>query len=155
MFRHISTASGRDIRVTPDHLLAAGACGALGTATSTSTSTSMLDASGAEGRHRLVVPLQRAGAVVVGSCVLTVAGPEEVVSNEEAPAAGLYSLVTTEALVVVNGVIASPFAGNHAAANAFYNVHRWLHKAFPSMLQSQWLHTANEIFGALIGIVSG
>ena len=147
MFRHISTGTGRDILVTADHLLAAGACGALGASTSTST--------GAKDRHRMAVPLQRAGAVVVGSCVLTVAGPEEVVSNEEAPAAGLHSLVTTGALLVVNGVIASPFAGNHAAANAFYNVHRWLHKAFPSLLQSQWLHRANEIFGALIGVVSG
>jgi hypothetical protein len=37
---------------------------------------------------------------------------------------GVYSLVTLEPFVVVDGIVASPFDKNHAIPNAFYHLHR-------------------------------
>ena len=54
------------------------------------------------------------------------------VSNVE----GVYTIVTDKAddLVIVNGIVASPFAVNHAVANAVYNVHRVLYSVAPKLV---------------------
>jgi len=102
LFTRIATASQRDIKMTPDHLvLAAPDCASFS----------------------LVV----ASAVQAGDCLRTVDGAEKMVSVSVVEGQGVYSLVTKEEFVVVNGVVASPFAGNHAAAHAFYNIHRVLY----------------------------
>lgn len=46
---------------------------------------------------------------------------------------------------MVNGIIASPFGGNHMVANLFYNIHRFVYALSPLMLTSTLLHTANEV----------
>jgi hypothetical protein len=66
---------------------------------------------------------------------------------------GIYTVVTVNEFVVVNGIIASPFAGNHAAANAFYNIHRLLFSTVPWLLDLNVVKRANEIFGMLIVLV--
>ena len=55
-----------------------------------------------------------------------------VVSNAE----GVYTIVTDKSddLVVVNGIVASPFAVNHAVANAVYNVHRVFYSVAPKLV---------------------
>jgi len=125
VFQHISAASGRDIKLTPLHLIANGACGS--------------------GKFSLV----QANTVQVGSCLRSVDGEERVVSNEAVQGAGAYSLVTQEALVVVNGFVASPFAENHAVGNAYYNIHRALALMAPGLLQSSWAKAANLAFGQI------
>jgi len=126
-FSVISTESGRDIKMTPDHLIMSGSC----------DMTS-------------VMSLVRAGDVTVNACVQTIQGNEKVVSNILTRGEGVYTVVTKEEFVVVNGVIASPFAGNHAVGHAYYNLHRSLYSLSPLIMSLPWMKQANEIFGSIV-----
>jgi hypothetical protein len=58
---------------------------------------------------------------------------------------GLYTVVTKEEYVVVNGIIAAPFAANHMLANLYYNIHRLVYASAPSLLNNAPLHFTNEV----------
>jgi predicted Zn-dependent protease len=62
----------------------------------------------------------------------------------------VYTIVTTEEFVVVNGIIASSFGANHMMANLYYNIHRFMYALSPFLLTSSLLHTANEKLGMII-----
>ena len=102
-FAVVTTASGRDLKVTANHMLPAGAC----------------DAAAAS------LPLAAAATVAVGDCVQTVSGREQVVSVRTVEGEGIYTAVAMEELLVVNGIVATPFGGvNPALAHLFYDLHR-------------------------------
>jgi predicted extracellular nuclease len=122
-FTHLQTEAGRDIKMTAEHLLPV----------STSCSGSY--------------SLAQASSVQVGSCVQTVTGAEKVSAISEVQGQGVYSVVTKEAMVVVNGIVASPFARNHAAAHAWYNIVRAVYSVAPAMFQNNWVKNANLLFG--------
>jgi hypothetical protein len=122
LFVHISTAHGRDIKMTKSHILPAGAC----------NTASFL-------------PLVYAKDVKVGDCVMTVSGEERVSAVGVVPGQGLYTIVTKQEYVVVNGIIASPFATNHMMANLYYNMHRFLYSSAPALLNASQLRSANEV----------
>ena len=122
LFVHIATASGRDIKMTKSHMLPAGAC---------STSSPL--------------PLKYAFLVTMDDCVMTVGGEERVSMVSTTLAEGLYTIVTKEEFVVVNGIIASPFAYNHVAGNLYYNIHRFLYDTAPQALLSPYLRALNEV----------
>ena len=122
IFTHITTALGKDLKLTGSHILPAGDC----------------DPS-------LPFPHVYASEVTVGNCILTVSGIEKVVSVEVTPGLGLYTVITKEQYVVVNGIIASPFAFNHFLGNSYYNIHRLVHTFYPGILRSPLLHTINEV----------
>ena len=122
MFVHITTTSGRDIKMTKSHVLPAGACG----------SSSPL-------------PLKHASLVTVKDCVMTVGGEERVSMVSTILAEGLYTIVTKAEFVVVNGIIASPFAYNHVAGNLYYHIHRFLYDTAPHLLLSPSLRALNEV----------
>ena len=122
LFTHITTASGRDIKMTPSHIILAGPC----------------DVSGP-------LPLTYASSVSVGDCVMTVSGRDMVSTVETVQGKGLYTVVTKEEYVVVNGIVASPFAANHMLANLYYNIHRFVYATTPSLLSNAALHSANEV----------
>jgi Hint module len=122
LFVHISTAHGRDIKMTESHILPAGAC---------NTASSL--------------PLVYAKDVNVGDCVMTVSGEERVSAVEVVPGQGLYTIVTKEEYVVVNGIIASPFATNHMMANLYYNTHRFLYSSTPALLNTSLVRSVNEV----------
>ena len=122
MFTHITTASGRDIKMTKSHVLPAGACG----------SSSPL-------------PLKHASSVTTDDCVMTVGGEERVSMVSTIMAEGLYTIVTKAELVVVNGIIASPFAYNHVAGNLYYHLHRFLYDTAPQLLLSPLVRSFNEV----------
>jgi hypothetical protein len=122
LFAHISTVNGRDVKVTPNHILPAGMC----------ESSSSL-------------PLVYASEVSVGDCIQTVSGEEKVSMVENVRGEGVYTIVTNEEFIVVNGIIASPFGANHMMANMFYNVHRFVYASAPVLLTSALLHSANEV----------
>jgi hypothetical protein len=76
--------------------------------------------------------LAKASEVAVGCLISTVEGSKRVTGTSLIRSHGLYSVVTADAeFIVVNGVVASPFASNHVAANAFYGVLRWICKWMP------------------------
>ncbi len=51
--------------------------------------------------------------------------------------------------VVVNGVVASPFAVSHAVGNTFYNVYRAMYKYVPGLLKSSFFQTFHATFANL------
>jgi len=126
VFQHLTAESGRDIKLTPLHLIANGACGTDSFA------------------------LVQASSVQAGSCLRGVAGEELVISNELVRGVGAYSLVTQEALVVVSGFVASPFSENHIVGHAYYSVHRAIALLAPGLLQGSWAKAANLAFGDLV-----
>jgi Hint module len=122
IFTHITTASGRDIKTTPSHIILAGPC-----------------------HSSASLPLTYASSVSVGDCVMTVSGEDMVSTVGTVQGKGLYTVVTKEEYLVVNGIIASPFAGNHMVANLYYNFHRFVYSSAPSFLTYPALHFANEV----------
>jgi len=107
-FVHLTTETGRDIRMTGDHLVMSGVCGAT------------------------VNSLKVASSLKPTDCLMTIAGEEVITTVTSSVSTGVYTVVTAaDGLLVVNGVIASPFASNHLIANALYNVHRALYKFAP------------------------
>jgi Hint module len=122
LFTHITTASGRDIKMTPSHIILAGPC-----------------------HSSASLPLTYASSVSVGDCVMTISGEDMVSTVETVRGKGLYTVVTKEEYVVVNGIVASPFAANHMLANLYYNIHRFVYTSAPSLLNNAALHSANEV----------
>ena len=124
-FIQISTADGRDVKMTLNHVIPAGFCGS-------------------------VLPLVYASAVTVGECITTVTGQEVVSSVAVVEGKGVYTIVTKEEFIVVNGIIASPFGANHMMANLYYNMHRLAFSLVPSLLASALLRAVNEGMGIAI-----
>jgi Hint module len=115
VFLRLTMTSGRDIKMTRLHMLPVGKC----------ASTVIGNLNGIVSRD---TPLKYAYEVAVGDCLYTLQGLEEVAKIEMEIIQGLYSVVTMDEYVVVNGVVASPFAVSHTWGNAYYNLHRILHR---------------------------
>jgi Hint module len=122
LFTHISTAAGRSVKMTSNHIIPAGSCGS-------SAPLSLIYAS----------------KVRVGDCIMTVSGEEAVSAVETVKGEGLYTIVTTAEYLVVNDILVSPFGTNHMAANLYYNTHRFLYLSVPIALKWSLLHSANEV----------
>jgi len=102
-FTVLATEAGRDLKMTANHVLPAGAC--------TSPTTAL--------------PAVAASTVAVGDCVETVSGRERVVSVGTVAGEGIYTVIAMEELLVVNSIVATPYGGvNPALANVYYNLHR-------------------------------
>ena len=100
-FAQVTTESGRDLKMTLNHMLPSGAC-----AMST-------------------LPLIAAGQVVVGDCEQAVSRREQIVSVGKVKGKGIYTIIAMEELIVVTGIVATPFGGiNPTLANLYYNLHR-------------------------------
>jgi hypothetical protein len=127
-FVHMSTVSGRDVKMTADHLVMSGECG---------HGTSSLS-------------LVQAASVKVGTCLATVTGEDTVSSVSIVAGEGIYTVVPEkDSLLIVNGILASPFSVNHMLVNAFYNIHR----AFlivPFTLRSNFVTKIVTCFGELM-----
>jgi hypothetical protein len=119
-FTQISTAAG-DIKMTSEHLV-------------------MVDEA-CNGSNAL----KTASSVEAGMCLVSTSGSQSVESVKTVQGHGIYSVVTEEEFVVVNGFVASPFAVNHAVANAYYNVIR----AVPSLMNFDVVKQASMMFGSL------
>jgi hypothetical protein len=126
-FVKLVTASERSIKATPDHLVLGGPCGS--------------------GPLSLV----SAGSLKVGQCLLTVEGPEVVAAASSVNESGVYTVVTLNGgLLVVNGVVASPFAVNHLVTDAFYNIHRALYNLVPVATKQSIVTQSMQAFGDLV-----
>ena len=102
VFTVLATEAGRDVKMTANHMLPAGACDAAGS-----------------------LPVVAASTISAGDCVQTVSGRERVVSVGTVAGEGIYTVIAMEELIVVNGVVATPYGGvNPTLANVYYNLHR-------------------------------
>jgi hypothetical protein len=122
LFTHITTTQGKDIKMTHSHIIPAGSCGSVSP-----------------------LPDAYASYVAVGDCVMTVSGMEKVSAVETIRGQGLYTIVTMEEYVVVNGIIASPFAYNHMVANFYYNIHRFVYYFIPNLSGLPLIRSAIEV----------
>ena len=131
-FAQVSTESGRDLKMTMNHMLPAGAC-ALST-----------------------LPLIAAAQVVVGDCVQTVSGREQVISVKKVEGKGIYSIIAMEEFIVVNGIVATPYGGiNPTLANWYYNLFRLTYttiwgKQLLAKGLNQWLQVMTLEYWSLI-----
>ena len=112
-FIQINLLSGKSVKMTYEHLLPSGSCG-----------------------QRVVFTLKAAFLLKIGECVLTDSGNDAIQSIEIVKGRGLYSLVTEMPFVVINGVVASPFAVSHDAANLYYDIYRLFYYLFPTFMAS-------------------
>jgi len=126
-FTQIITESGRDIKMTGLHMIPSGDCSAQGT-----------------------LPLVYANSVATGSCIRTVDGLEKVTDVKKSVESGVYSVVTMDEMVVVNGVVASPFGISHTFPNIYYNIHRFLYRAFPEISGKKTAQDTNEFVGKML-----
>lgn len=92
----------------------------------------------------------RAADVAVGTCLLSIDGEDFVASVTRDIGNGLYTAVTQDELIVVGGIIASPFAVSHKIGHWYYNFHRTIHKYWPSLLKNPSIIQANEQLGAFV-----
>lgn len=129
-FTEIQMASGKSLRATPTHFVKAGECGA--------------DA----------FELTAMQYVAAGRCVQTTAGEDEVTGAGVVADHGVYTVVTKESsgLVVVNGVYASSFGGNHWLVNHYYNLHRAVYEMAPSLMTNRDVLAANLILGDIAAV---
>jgi len=125
-FSQLTIASGKDVRMTRSHLVLSGSCSLPS------------------------LPLVQAGSVQAGDCVQTVSGKEQVTAVSTVQGQGIASAVTAAGdLIVVNGVVASPFAINHAVPEAWYSIHRLVYALFPALLGNKLFQQTSERFGDL------
>ena len=120
IFAHIVTESGNSVKMTLNHILPAGTCGSS-------------------------LPLTYASTITIGQCIQTIAGHEKVSKVGIIRGEGVYTIITNEEYVIVNGIIASSFGGNHIMANLYYNLHRFIHTHIPALLTIPLLHSFNEV----------
>ena len=59
---------------------------------------------------------------------------------------GIYTVIAMEELIVVNGVVATPFGGiNPSLVNIYYNLHRLAYTVFAGKMVGQtWFQKATE-----------
>jgi hypothetical protein len=111
-FVMLSTREGKSLKLTADHLIPTVSCG------------------GNEKGHIVV----KAANLASGSCILTVDGIEVVTGNEIVISTGLYTVVTLNDYVVINGIVASPFAVSHKYGSALYGVLKILYMIAPNVI---------------------
>lgn len=119
-FIYATTETGRDLKMTLNHILPAGICGT-------------------------TLSLKFASKVSVGDCINTISGQEKVSIVQSVRGQGLYTIVTNEEYLVVNGIIVSPFGSNHLIANLYYNIHRFVYVTSPFILTWTPIHAINEV----------
>jgi len=129
-FAVVTTASGRDVKMTANHMLPAGAC-----------------------ETPAALPVVSASSVSEGECVETVSGRERVVSVSTVEGGGIYTVVAMEELLVVNGVVVTPYGGvNPALANTYYNLHRLAYKVCGRGVAWAARRAASGVWAALEGL---
>ncbi len=114
-FTHITTIGTtgvHEIKLTPDHLVLGGSC------------------------DNTLMSLVTAASLTISDCLQTVNGKEKITAIDFVQKKGIYTVVVldADALLVVNGIVASSFGSNHAVANAFYNIHRFFYRLSSAVL---------------------
>jgi hypothetical protein len=132
IFTQITTDSSRSLKSSPDHMIGIVSC---------------IDS------EVKTISLTMAKNIKVGMCIVSISGPEKVSSIESVQGYGLYTIITNEEFIVVNGFVVSPYAINHAVTHGFYNVYRTIYKIAPYFMKvaaSFRIQKSLEIFESLI-----
>ena len=148
-FIRLELSSGRDIKVTAQHLLPVADC-----THPTITTTATAQSSVCSTRDIPYNTLKAASKVHIGQCLLTTTGQEEVIGAYSTYERGVYTAITLEEFIVVNDIIASPYAVSHIIGHSFYHIPRMLYSLFPSLWRSDWVSRAvPRVLDELSGLV--
>ena len=72
-------------------------------------------------------------------------GRERVVSVSTVVGAGIYTAIAMEELLVVNGIVTTPYGGvNPALANVYYNLHRLAYQVCGTTILKRLVQGATE-----------
>lgn len=135
-FHEITTASGYQVRMSPGHIVPAGPCD--------------IDSDDAD-NTLVLLPLVTALQAEVGFCLYNLHGSlERITSNRRVFGEGIYSLVTQEEMIVVGGIVASPFAFSHYVPSSFYDLYRLGYRIVPQLFKWRPFISAHQIFSELI-----
>jgi len=126
-FMRFTIEGGRTIAMTPEHLIVALPDCIPGRTAPT---------------NLLSHYFKKARNVTINDCVLIVAHEgsvdmARVVGVDLQRGAGVYTVITHNPYLVVNGIIASPHATYHSVPHALYHVVRTTYRVAPSVLKSQ------------------
>jgi hypothetical protein len=129
MFVQLTTRGGGDIKLSSGHLI-------------------MVD-SACDSQYRLM----KASSVKTGMCLVpadaSMIASMEIESVKTVVGQGVYTVVTEEEFVVVNGFVASPFAVNHFVAHNLYHLIR----AAPFVMDFKIMKEATLVFGSIVSSV--
>ena len=126
LFVVLDTESRRQLKLTGDHLVVGGDCGS-------------------------VLSLVTADSLNINDCLLTTSGEDVITAITFVKGHGVYTVVTKDgALIVVNGIVASPFAVNHLLADSFYNIHRFLFKLVSFDFLNKFSMSVTNVFGDIV-----
>ena len=133
VFHEITTVSGYQVRMSPRHIIPVGLC---------------------DDDGQTSLPLVTALQAEVGLCIYNWKGAkEQIMSNRRVYGEGIYSFITEEELVVVGGIVASPFAFSHHIPSKFYDLYRLGYRLFPQLFRSKFFITAHQIFSESIKLI--
>jgi len=131
-FVEIETSNGNKLKLTPDHFIPI--------MKSTDVAFGLISAK----------------EVCVGDTVITVNGRETVTSVSNIDCEGAYTVITLEEFIVVNNVVASPYAIFHFLGNVYYSIHKVLYKTNPDIVKHQIFGKVNkhaeQFYSKTIGI---
>jgi hypothetical protein len=80
--------------------------------------------------------LLKASDIEINDIIITLDGNEIITSKEIINENGIYTVVTREDYIVVNNIIASPFAVSHLLPNFYYNIHKIIYNINPKLLET-------------------
>lgn len=80
---------------------------------------------------------------------MSLKGPQKITSLRNFVGEGVFSLVTNDEYVVVNGVLASPFGISHFWPNLYYNLHRLIFAINPKLVTYSIVRNMGELLNTL------
>jgi hypothetical protein len=119
-FMEIQTSNGKKLKLTPDHLVPI--------MKSTGTTFDIISAKD----------------ISIGDTIITVDGKEIVIEVSNIDCEGIYTVVTLEEFIVVNNIVASPYALFHFLGHLYYSIHKFLYKANPDIAKNPFFAELNK-----------
>lgn len=88
--------------------------------------------------------LSKAIDIEINDIIITVDGNEIVTAKEIISENGIYTVVTNEDYIVVNNIIASPFAISHLLPSFYYQIHKIVYNINPKLLETVGFNKFNK-----------
>jgi len=126
-FIKFTTNSGKSIKMTEKHLIPV-----LKKQNSNNNNNNSFDVIFAE-------------KIEINDIVKTVNGNEQITSIEIVEEEGIYTVITLEEYIVVDNIIASPYAIFHLLGNIYYSLHKNLYSINPKIIDSPYFKKFNQI----------
>jgi hypothetical protein len=88
--------------------------------------------------------LIKADDLELNNIIMTIDGHEAIKYKDVIYDNGIYTVVTLEDYIIVNNIIASPFAISHLLASFYYKLHKMIYNIDPKILESSYFDIFNK-----------